>query len=62
MADFAGMSTLDVWYARRSEEELMAMASAAVGATKAHTKADKKAEKKALKTAAKDRRKSPHAR
>jgi uncharacterized protein (DUF2252 family) len=46
MADFAGMSTLDVWYARRSEDELMAMASAAVGSKAAHTKAEKKAEKK----------------
>ena len=53
MADFAGMSTLDVWYARRSEDELMAMASAAVGSKAAHTKAEKKAEKKALKKAQK---------
>ena len=51
MADFAGRSTLDIWYARRSEDELMAMASAELGATKARTKADKKAEKKALKRA-----------
>ena len=53
MADFAGMSTLDVWYARRSEDELMAMANADMGASKARTKADKKAEKKALKRAQK---------
>ena len=53
MADFAGMSTLDVWYARRSEEELMAMANAEMGASKARNKADKKAEKKALKRAQK---------
>jgi len=53
MADFAGMSTLDVWYARRSEDELMAMASATVGATKAGTKAEKKTNAKALKKAQK---------
>ena len=53
MADFAGMSTLDVWYARRSEAELMALANAEVGSRTARTKSEKKAEKKALKTAQK---------
>src|SRR5205807_9330461 len=47
MAEFAGMPTLDVWYARRSEDELMALASATVGAKGGQTKAERKAAKEA---------------
>jgi len=53
MAEFAGMPTLDVWYARRSEDELMALASATVGAKGGQTKAERKAAKEALKRAEK---------
>ena len=58
MADFAEMSTLAIWYARRSEEELMAMATAAAGGVGGKKKSQPKTERKALKTAEKNARKA----
>ena len=56
MAEFAQMSTLDIWYARRSEAEILA----AVGEAerKKGDKHDRKAMKKAAKAAAKQVRKA----
>jgi uncharacterized protein (DUF2252 family) len=57
MAGFAQMSTMDVWYAHLSEEELMSgVRSAATQASK--TKKDAKAAKRAAKTAEKAREKA----
>ena len=51
MAEFAAMDTMDIWYARLSEEELMAAIKTAEGAQKG--KAQKKEAKKSAKVAAK---------
>ena len=62
MAGFAEMTTLDIWYARRSEDELMAMATAATAGGAGHKHAGRKGqdkvEKKALKTAEKNAKKA----
>jgi uncharacterized protein (DUF2252 family) len=52
MAEFAQMRTMDIWYARLSEDDLMAAVSAAVATQK--NKAEKKAAEKAAKTAKKN--------
>ena len=51
MAEFAEMRTMDIWYARRSEQELLSALDKAVGSEKG------KAEKKVAKAAAKSARK-----
>jgi uncharacterized protein (DUF2252 family) len=53
MAGFAEMSTLDIWYARMSEQDLLSAVAAAVRASK--NKADKQLGKTAEKTAQKAR-------
>jgi uncharacterized protein (DUF2252 family) len=52
MAEFAVMRTMDVWYARRSEQELMSALESAVASEKG--KATKKVAKHAAKTARKN--------
>jgi uncharacterized protein (DUF2252 family) len=51
MAEFAQMRTMDIWYARRSEQELMAAVDRAAGSE--NGKAGKKVAKEAAKTARK---------
>jgi uncharacterized protein (DUF2252 family) len=54
MAEFAQMSTLDIWYARRSEQELMAAVDTAVSGQKGKKKKElERAAKQGRKTAAK---------
>jgi uncharacterized protein (DUF2252 family) len=50
MADFAGMRTMDIWYARMDEDDVMAAGRVAAASADAGTKKGKKAAKKAEKT------------
>ncbi|MGH3333064.1 MAG: DUF2252 domain-containing protein [Nocardioidaceae bacterium] len=58
MAEFAGMRTMDIWYSRRSEDDIMNAVNSAVAETEKGAKGDAKAAKLAAKRAEKSREKA----